>query len=235
MSSLRTYAIHAVEDDACSPSPSQAVPRRGFDYASLLKRARAIARANQLSGHERSDACGCADTHDASARQDMLQGDPDRCIDDRLTVNAAASFDKDSSVSLQPAMDQAVESAPCAVEIPSQQLQRFDAPYLDALAREQHTVLLLLDYLANRVVDFCSDAAVLAQGHWTMRLTLDPTILPDCTLSLTLSYFDLTLRFDTGDATSRQLVLHHADILERRLETLLTQHDAPRAVEIVVD
>jgi type III secretion control protein HpaP len=81
----------------------------------------------------------------------------------------------------------------------------------------------LTDYLVAEAAQLCSNPAVLAQGCWRVKLTLDPAMVPDCTLNLTLSYFDLALRFDSTNEGSRQLILEHAPTLRERLAEVLEQ------------
>lgn len=244
MGIARTYAVHAI-DDSTDPAADQADVRREFDYAALVKRART---GSQAQARRPPDRLRPGDTgaqaarsnrghaHEAPSPAESARGDDLGGFDeDEAFGNAGRSSNhKESSSS---ALDR-IAAAPdpgASNESLAEQLRRHGTPYLDALSLEQHAVFVLVDYLGARVADFCSDPAVLAQGHWTMRLPLDPAILPDCTLSLTLSYFDLTLRFDTQDASSKQIVLHHGDVLKHRLEALLMRHDAPRTVEIVVE
>lgn len=232
------YAVHAIEDDDPCLAPPKSEGRRGFDYADLLKRSRIGARnshadaprhAQTHGNHEPGTSAG-AMPHAGSPSGPTHSGVESPSHETQREW-PGSSPKGDSSPTPSGGQSLSAQS-PAHAESLSKRLQRLDAPYLDALASQQQT-LVLADYLASRVADFCTDPAVLAQGHWTMRLTLDPAILPDCALSLTLSYFDLTLRFDTNDASSRQLVLHHADALRRRLEGLLARHDAPRTVEIL--
>lgn len=237
MSIHRAYAIHAIEEDAADAPPSPAEARRRFDYAALIRRARGSARETQA---RMNAAFGTdeADPRTGGARSALAPTESpttDAADAERFALAQQGSARKRDSMTEHSHTGLVEPQTLSAAESLQQHLQRFDAPYLDALARDQQTAFVLLDYLTARVADFCTDPAVLAQGHWTMRLTLDPAILPDCTLALTLSYFDLTLRFDSRDATSRQLVLHHADVLKQRLEALLEQHDAPRTVEILAD
>jgi type III secretion control protein HpaP len=231
----RAYAIHAIEEDAGDAPASPAQARRRFDYAALIRRARLGARETQA---RMNPTLGADEAH-SSADGSRSGGEPTSTTDaahaDRFALAQQGGARKRASLTDHPHTDLVEPPTLSAAESLEQRLQRLDAPYLDVLARDQQTAFLLLDYLTARVADFCTDPAVLAQGHWTMRLTLDPAILPDCTLALTLSYFDLTLRFDSRDPASRQLVLHHADVLKQRLEALLEQYDAPRTVEILAD
>lgn len=79
----------------------------------------------------------------------------------------------------------------------------------------------LADYLVAEAAQLCSNPAILARGNWRMTLTLDPAMLPDSMLKLTLSHFDLALRFETANEDSRQLILQHAPTLRERLADLL--------------
>jgi hypothetical protein len=93
----------------------------------------------------------------------------------------------------------------------------------------------LVDFIVSSVADFYSSPAMLDSGNWSLTLSIDSAALPGCTLSLALSYFDLTLRFDTTNDSSRQLILEHTDLLRTRLEELFkTQPAAPRGIEIIV-
>lgn len=235
MGSVRTYAIHAIDDGALCPAPGESAGRRGFDYADLVRRARIGARDEKERAHaEAHRSVGGGQQAPASPSIPPCWGASiEPAVANRYGPPGPRPWEQGGSPTNTGAADAPALQTPTSADPLTQRLQQLDAPYLDAIASEQHT-LLLADYLASRVADFCTDPAVLAQGHWTMRLTLDPTILPDCALSLTLSYFDLTLRFETNHASSRQLVLHHADMLKRRLESLIAQHDAPRTVDIVV-
>jgi type III secretion control protein HpaP len=235
MSIIRPYAIHAIDEEARDASPSPSEARRRFDYAALIRRARVGVREPQVRTNQAFHAGEASSSADGAHINVRPMPTVDAGEANDLALEQQRDEGKRSSLAKQTQSDLVEPNTLSPAESLEQHLQRLDAPYLDALTRDQHTAFLLLDHLTTRVADFCTDPAVLAQGHWTMRLTLDPAILPDCTLSLTLSYFDLTLRFDSRDTTSRQLVLHHADVLKQRLEALLEQHDAPRTVEILAD
>ncbi|HEV3104151.1 MAG TPA: type III secretion system protein SctP [Trinickia sp.] len=92
-----------------------------------------------------------------------------------------------------------------------------------------------IESIVSQVADFSSNPAVLARGEWHITVPIDPALLPDCTLSLTLSYFDLRLRFDTASERSRQLILLHETALRKSLEQVVqSRFDAPRSIEITV-
>lgn len=93
----------------------------------------------------------------------------------------------------------------------------------------------LLESIVSSVADFCSNPAVSSCSPWQITVPLDPALMPGCQLSLTLSHFDLTLRFTTTDTGSQQLILKHADTLRARLEALPSlQQCTPRRVAIIV-
>jgi type III secretion control protein HpaP len=93
----------------------------------------------------------------------------------------------------------------------------------------------LVESIVSSVADFCSNPAVSSCSPWQITVPLDPALMPGCQLSLTLSHFDLTLRFTTTDTGSQQLILKHADSLRERLESLPSlQQGTPRRVAIIV-
>lgn len=88
------------------------------------------------------------------------------------------------------------------------------------------------EYVLNRVTDFCSDHAVLRNGTWQTQIPMDPKIMPDCVLHMTLSGSELTLRFETSDAISQALISKHGGILRNRLAALLAERGASREIVI---
>ncbi|OXI30025.1 hypothetical protein CFB89_22640 [Burkholderia sp. AU16741] len=120
---------------------------------------------------------------------------------------------------------------------PAERARRLDAqvqPFVAALGAEQIRVVELMRFVAAHVADFCSDAAVLENGNWTIRLRLDLDLLPGCTLELHLSYFDLALRFDADAPEIRQLVFRHVHVLHEQLANLLHRLAVARHVSIEV-
>ena len=109
------------------------------------------------------------------------------------------------------------------------------APCVGAIAAMRQEFDGWVRFLVERAADFCCDRAVGAQGQWAIRLALDPAILPECTLHLSLSHFTLALRFETQASPSRQLVLHHEETLKAQLAATLAQRGEPRDIEIAVD
>lgn len=90
----------------------------------------------------------------------------------------------------------------------------------------------LAEYLMGRIADFCSDPGVLKRGNWDIQIPIDPALMPGCTLRLGLSHFDLTLRFDTTDAQTKQLISHHCETLKMHLDALLRQYGTSREIQI---
>jgi type III secretion control protein HpaP len=92
-----------------------------------------------------------------------------------------------------------------------------------------------IESIVAQVADFCSNPAVLARGYWHITIPIDAALLPGCSLSLTLSYFDLTLRFDTTVEASRHLILQHVATLRESLQVLMkSRSDDSRNIEIIV-
>ncbi|AXF25793.1 hypothetical protein CUJ89_35870 [Burkholderia pyrrocinia] len=80
---------------------------------------------------------------------------------------------------------------------------------------------LTAERIAARVAEFCNTAAVQQHGTWSARLRLDPSLLSDTLLSMTLSPACLSLRFETANAQARQLICAHQDTLRSTLEAAL--------------
>ena len=76
----------------------------------------------------------------------------------------------------------------------------------------------IVRYLAATVTEFCNDPAVHAGDGWTVRLVLDENILPSTTLHLSLSLHWLLLRFDCGDAQSKEVISAHLGTLQGALQ-----------------
>ena len=108
------------------------------------------------------------------------------------------------------------------------------APYLEALTEHHERSVRAIEWLAARVGDFCTDPAVIGSGIWTTRLKLDPDVLPYCTLELMLSHFQVSLRFDADDPSSKQLILDNKALLQARLTTMFVGLGLHRTIEIIV-
>lgn len=88
----------------------------------------------------------------------------------------------------------------------------------------------IISYVTATISNFCNDPEVQANDGWTVRLSLNETILPSTTLHLSLSRQWLLLRFECGDAQSRQVIAQHRDTLQTALEEAI----APRR-EVSID
>jgi type III secretion control protein HpaP len=108
------------------------------------------------------------------------------------------------------------------------------APIVDAVYRQQGQFIDLTARVAREIAAFCANRAVARAGNWEVQMSLDPRILPDTTLYLTLSPQCLQLRFDAQNASSRQLLLQHGRMLDRELTTLLDAWGEPREVDIAI-
>ncbi|VWB18602.1 type III secretion system protein SctP [Burkholderia latens] len=104
-----------------------------------------------------------------------------------------------------------------------------------APARTGQDMNRFVDSIVAEVSDFCANPIVFESGDWQITIPIDPALLPGCTLSLALSHFQLTLRFDTTDARSRELISQHAATLRTSLEEVMqSRFDGARSVEIIV-
>jgi type III secretion control protein HpaP len=86
--------------------------------------------------------------------------------------------------------------------------------------------------LVECVSDFCNDPAVRRSDGWTVRLELNPEILPRTELEMNLSPQWLLLRFCAQDPQSRNLVSAESPTLQRMLDDAL---DPKRNVSIALD
>lgn len=107
-------------------------------------------------------------------------------------------------------------------------------PAVDALLRQQGRFFELAMALATEVAAFCADQAVGDAGNWEVKIPLDPQVLPDTTLYVSVSRFRLSLRFDTSCTETRQLLLCHSGMLERELDSLLAAWGTPRDIELTI-
>ncbi|WP_321850411.1 type III secretion system protein SctP [Burkholderia diffusa] len=102
-------------------------------------------------------------------------------------------------------------------------------------ARTGQDMNRFVDSIVAEVSDFCANPIVFESGDWQITIPVDPALLPGCTLSLALSHFQLTLRFDTTDARSRELISQHAATLRASLEEVMqSRFDGARSIEIIV-
>ncbi|MBR8347647.1 type III secretion system protein SctP [Burkholderia ambifaria] len=104
-----------------------------------------------------------------------------------------------------------------------------------APARAGQDMNRFVDSIVAEVSDFCANPIVVESGDWQLTIPIDPALLPGCTLNLALSHFQLTLRFDTTDERSRELISQHATTLRESLEEVMqSRFDGTRSVEIIV-
>lgn len=199
-------ATHSEPDEMAARRPAPAAPRSGIDYAALVRRAR---RRNEYRNGRPSHP-PFDDRHDA-----QHDAHPD-------APALAQATDDNASLADEADTDEPGE----------RRLGELAAPFLAALSDQQARVARLMHFLADKVVDFCTDDAVVAHGNWTIRMRIDSALLPECTLHLTLSHFDLVLRFDTSSEPVRTLICRHEDTLKQRLVSLLAHMQMPREVTI---
>jgi type III secretion control protein HpaP len=124
--------------------------------------------------------------------------------------------------------DRLDDLAAAAKRPPSKPVVASDITALQADPRGHHIV----NYVAATVSNFCNDPAVRSSDGWAVRLALNSTILPATTLHLRLSLHWLLLRFDCGDAQSRQVIALHHGTLQSALEDALVPR---REVSIDLD
>ena len=106
--------------------------------------------------------------------------------------------------------------------------------FVEAAAHSEAQSAALCSTIAQHVANFCANPAVLTRGNWMLRVTLDPRLLPHCTLQLDLSYLRLILRFETRDTDTRAIVLRHVDVLKANLSAMLQRHAMVYDLEITV-
>ena len=100
---------------------------------------------------------------------------------------------------------------------------------------ERDAMRRLTESIVAEVGEFCANPAVVQSGNWQITIPIDSALLPDCTLSLALSHFQLTLRFETALESSRQLISMHVQTLHASLTQLMQSRlDGTRSVEIIV-
>jgi len=177
-----------------------------FDYATLARRARVQRPLSQAAGSE-------------------IDGDPGG--GERFAGRREADHD-----AVEPAHDDDFatrQHAALAAQVGSATL-----PAVNALLRRQNRFFELAMSLATEVAAFCSDQAIDDAGNWEAKIPLDPHVLADTTLYMSVSRFRLSLRFDTACTETRQLLLCHSGILERELDSLLTAWGTPRDIELTI-
>ena len=208
---------------------------RGFDYASLLGRRRALHRLNSNANtdtHAGSQGGGEADvaedTADApapSAPRPFERSGSDAGSDASASTASGADANPSANADSTPSPERLAIGARVADAA---------APVVTAVYRQQQRFVQLLGSLAREIGAFCGDPSIAEAGNWEVQLPLDQKLLPQTTLYLTLSRFSLQLRFDTPDTATRQLLLEHSALLERELDTLLRAWGEAREIELTV-
>jgi len=236
--------------DAPANSVSPQLRRAGIDYERLLRVARERnERAARLLGKCDASSGGLADVnasgtkadpqdmqHDASRQQDTAANPaedhvPDSVchLENKLASDPDYAYAGDFDTLVHAGGPETLRLATLARE---QRLSGLSAPFLAQLAQQQAQVARLMHFLADRLADFCCDEAIIANGNWTIDIQLAATLLPDCALRLTLSHFDLMLRFKVSDQMTQKILLLHKHLLRNRLVALLNQLATPRDVQI---
>lgn len=197
-----------------TPQAAEDAPARGFDYVALARRARAR-RANV----DYQEAAPGSAAHEA-ALEPMQTFRPHEESGHDNHAGETNDVEDEAAAHQHAALVQQVSSG--------------SVPVVDAIFRTQGHFLELATSLASEVAAFCADPAVGASGNWDVQMPIDKAILADTTLYLSLSPFQLSLRFDTSNIESKTLLLHHSTMLEREIGSLLKAWSAPREIELMV-
>lgn len=229
------------EQDNGTPDDDAAAARsasrgRGFDYASLLGRRRAVLRLNHQGDAGADAGAGSQDGHSADDAETVEHAS--------IPVAPRPFFSHDDGSGPQASEDAAGSSANGAASAGNTPLPERLAirsrvedaaqPVVSAVYRQQQRFVQLLGSLAREIGAFCGDPSIAEAGNWEVQLPLDQKLLPQTTLYLTLSRFSLQLRFDTTDTVARQLLLEHSALLERELDSLLRAWGEARDIELTV-
>ncbi|WP_013592498.1 type III secretion system protein SctP [Paraburkholderia phenoliruptrix] len=220
---LRIITSDAGERPAADADAARA---RRFDYAALVRRARAQRAPVSFEEAATATHADCAGEESGHARNSAHA----------LRARDGHAHDSSAGPEADAPDDGALASA-AAMAAHDALLQRLPAatmPAVDALFRTQGHFLELARSLAREVAAFCADPAIGDAGNWEVRIALDERILPDTTLYLSLSRFWLSLRFDTRGIETRQLLFDHSAMLERELAALLNAWGTPRDIELTV-
>ncbi|RAS39235.1 type III secretion system protein SctP [Paraburkholderia bryophila] len=220
-------------DDAAARPASRG---RGFDYASLLGRRRAVLRLNHQADADTDRGAGSQDDHPADDAEAAGHASvpaaprPFFCHEDGGGPQAAEDAGGSSANGAAGAGN---VTLPERLAIGSR-VEDAAQPVVSAVYRQQQRFVQLLGSLAREIGAFCGDPSIAEAGNWEVQLPLDQKLLPQTTLYLTLSRFSLQLRFDTTDTVARQLLLEHSALLERELDTLLRAWGEARDIELTV-
>jgi Type III secretion protein (HpaP) len=100
---------------------------------------------------------------------------------------------------------------------------------VDAAARP---VVDAAQYVAQAVSRFCNDPAVGQSDGWQISLELDPDVLRDTRLDVSLSRQWLVLRFRIGDGYTKSVILANQVLLEQLLDEAVVPR---REISISID
>ncbi|WP_175997481.1 type III secretion system protein SctP [Burkholderia stabilis] len=198
------------------PPPLPGRGARGFDYAALLGRRRTVVRP-------------VSDAPPAARAQDDRDAAPETAVPHPGTFSSVPTGYEtaDSESHLTP-----TELLECRAV--GTRIANAAAPIASVALQAQRDHLRLLDALSREIAAFCADGAVATGGQWEAHIVLSNRILPATELHLSLSHFDLQLRFDAKDLEARQLLLAHSTALEQALDTMLRAWGQPKRVRITV-
>lgn len=229
MAHIESRPLRIIPGDAePQPLPDEARAKR-FDYAALARRVRARRPPGRDAGA--SGDTSASEDHDTPAHNRLRHDDtPDDTPDDAAD-NAGSARGAGAGA---PPAGHSNAAPPTSDDLLPERLAHVTLPIVDSMFRTQSHFLELATSLATEVAAFASDQAIGDAGNWDVQMPLDRAILPDTTLYLSLSRFRLSLRFDTPDADTKQLLLHHSALLERELDQLLRAWGTPRDIELSV-
>jgi Type III secretion protein (HpaP) len=103
-------------------------------------------------------------------------------------------------------VDESAEVDSVAAAAQAMPVDAADRPVVDAA-----------QYVAQAVSRFCNDPAVGQSDGWQISLALDPDVLRDTKLDVSLSRQWLVLRFSIGDEHTKSVVSGHQVLLEKLL------------------
>jgi type III secretion control protein HpaP len=235
---MNDIPLHVLRIIASDEPPCGAPAAKHDAYEALARRHRSARQANHQATLPGPSTAETEGDQAERAAYPHSQAEDDAC---RTRARAALSgadgnFKRACPAPPKPALHDAA-AAPSgnqAGRAAAEKLQQLMPAYVAALGERHHTALKLIDFLADRVADFCGDSAVLSQGDWQVTVLLDPAILPATKLQIRLSYFDLHLRFECRDSGEKQLILDHSGILKSRLEVLLASQGVTREIQILI-
>ncbi|XUW93399.1 type III secretion system protein SctP (plasmid) [Burkholderia sp. M6-3] len=108
------------------------------------------------------------------------------------------------------------------------------AAVIEAVYMQQQGFIELAASIAREVARLSADRFVAESGSWDLTMQLNPNLLADTVLNLTLSPAGLSLRFNVQDARAKQLLLLHSGFLERQLKALLDSWSEPRSLTLTI-